>query len=337
MEFLAKRVIIISFSVIMGNTLLYSQHKDQKMEQSRSAGNHATAGNTSTILYKTVSVGNYNIFYREGGSNDKPAIVFLHGFPSSSRMWQPLLEKLSADYHVIAPDYIGFGHSSQPPVDSFDYTFDNLADYTDRFITQLGLNRFILVQQDYGGPIGMRIAEKHPEKIQAIIVQNAVSHNEGLSPLWETRKAFWANKEQHYDAVKKNFISFEATKQRHIGSTPVPERINPDNYTDEYLFLNKPGMADIQLELFYDYQSNVRSYPKWQEWLSRHQPKMQVIWGQYDPSFTVAGAWKYKENVPDAEVHIVEGGHFALDEAEPVIVSLMQDFLKRVTAKTSSY
>ena len=334
MNFLVKRTLIVSFSLMMGNTLLYSQYKDQKMEQLSSANNNPATNIAGTILYKTVSVGNYDIFYREGGSKDKPAIVFLHGFPSSSRMWQPLLEKLSADYYVIAPDYIGFGHSSQPPADSFDYTFDNLADYTDQFITRLGLKQFILVQQDYGGPIGMRIAEKHPERIQAIIVQNAVSHNEGLSPLWETRKAFWADKEKYYDAVKKNFVSFEATRQRHIGSTPVPERIDPDSYTDEYLFLNKPGMADIQLELFYDYQNNVRSYPKWQEWLSKHQPKMQIIWGKYDPSFTVAGAWKYKDNVPAAEVHIVEGGHFALDEAEPVILSLMQDFLKRVTAKT---
>ena len=289
----------------------------------------------TSILYKTVTVGEYNMFYREGGSSDKPAILFLHGFPSSSRMWQPLLENLSADYYVVAPDYIGFGHSSQPPAGSFDYTFDNLAPYVGQFVDKLQLKKFILVQQDYGGPIGMRIAEKNPEKIEGIIVQNAVCHAEGLSSLWDSRKAFWADKKKYYDAVKVNIISFEATKQRHIGSTPTPEKIDPDTYTDEYFFLNKPGMADIQLDLFYDYQTNVRSYPKWQKWLREHQPKLQVIWGEYDPSFAVPGAWRYKDDVPDAEIHIVKGGHFALDEAASEILNLMQDFLKRVLTSST--
>ena len=173
----------------------------------------------------------------------------------------------------------------------------------------------------------MRIAEKNSEKVQAIIIQNAVSHIEGLSPLWDARKAFWADKKTHYDAVKKNFISFEATKQRHVGNTPAPEKIAPDSYTDEYLFLNKPGMADIQLDLFYDYQNNVKSYPRWQKWMRQHQPKMLVIWGKYDPSFAVEGAWKYKEDVPDAEVHIVNGGHFALDEAASDVLNLIRNFL----------
>jgi pimeloyl-ACP methyl ester carboxylesterase len=186
------------------------------------------------------------------------------------------------------------------------------------------------VQQDYGGPIGMRIAEKNPDKVQAIIIQNAVSHIEGLSPLWNARKAFWAEKEKNYDAVKKNFISFEATKQRHVGNTPTPEKIDPDTYMDEYLFLNKPGMADIQLDLFHDYQNNVNSYPKWQEWMKKHQPNMLIIWGKYDPSFTVKGAWKYKEDVPSAEVHIVNGGHFALDEAASEMLSLIRSFLSKL-------
>ncbi|UPK72444.1 alpha/beta fold hydrolase [Chitinophaga filiformis] len=325
-SFVKKSVIVLVF-LLTGNNILPAQVK--KMEQHKAIS--ASPETVNAIAYKTLVIGNYNIFYREGGAKNKTTILFLHGFPSSSRMWQPLLEDLSNDYHVIAPDYIGFGHSSQPAADSFNYTFDNLAAYIDQFIEKLSLEKFILVQQDYGGPIGMRVAEKNPGKIQAIIIQNAVSHMEGLSPLWDARKAFWANKEQNYAIVKKNFISFEATKQRHIGSTPTPEKIDPDTYTDEFLFLNKPGMADIQLNLFYDYQNNVRSYPKWQKWMREHQPKMQVIWGKYDPSFTVAGAWKYKDDVPEAEVHIVEGGHFALDEAKPVIVTLMRDFLKRVS------
>jgi pimeloyl-ACP methyl ester carboxylesterase len=278
-------------------------------------------------MYRTMAVKGQTVFYREAGQQHPTTLLFLHGFPSLSRMWQPLLEQLGTDYHVIAPDYIGFGHSSQPPADQFTYTFENLTDYVDAFIGQLGLARFALVVQDYGGPIGMRLAERHPEKIQALIIQNAVSHQEGLSPLWETRKAFWAHKEQYYEAVKKNFVSFEATRQRHLGTTPTPERIDPDTYTDEYRFLNQPGMAAIQLDLFYDYQTNVRAYPRWQAWLRQHQPKMLVVWGKYDPSFTVAGAWKYQEDVPTAEVQVVAAGHFALDEACEEISVLMRQFL----------
>ncbi len=323
-------MIKLVYGALLFTAMMLAASKNNLMAQTQTKTSMEEQNNHSIIFYKTIEINGQIIFYREAGQPNKPVILFLHGFPSSSRMWQPLLEKLSADYHVIAPDYIGFGHSSQPAADSFDYTFDNLAEYISKFITQLSLEKFILVQQDYGGPIGMRIAEKHPEKVQAIIVQNAVSHKEGLSSLWDTRKAFWADKEKYYDAVKKNFTSLEATKQRHIGSTPTPEKINPDTYTDEYLFLNKPGMADIQLNLFHDYQSNVNLYTQWQEWLRKNQPKLLVIWGKYDPSFTVAGAWKYKDDVPEAEVHIVDGGHFALDEAEPEILSLMQNFLRRI-------
>ncbi|MET7257131.1 alpha/beta fold hydrolase [Dyadobacter fermentans] len=283
----------------------------------------------SHISYRTLAIGEQQIFYREGGDKTNPALLFLHGFPSSSRMWQPLLEELSKDYYVLAPDLIGFGHSSHPAIDKFNYTFDNLSIYIEEFIKAKSLQSFVLIHQDYGGPIGMRIAEKHPEKVKAIIVQNAVCHEEGLSSLWDTRKAFWANKSKYYEAVKKNFISLEATKQRHLGSTPMPQLIDPDTYVDEYRFLNQPGMVDIQLNLFHDYQSNIKSYPKWQKWLQQHQPKMQVIWGKYDLSFTVEGAFKYKEDVSSAEVHIVEGGHFALDEQKIKILTLMQDFLSR--------
>lgn len=300
------------------------------MAQSTPSPTQPTANAGSGVTYRTMAVNGQTVFYREAGQERPTTLLFLHGFPSSSRMWQPLLEELATDYHVIAPDYIGFGHSSQPPADQFAYTFENLTNYVDTFISQLGLSRFTLVVQDYGGPIGMRLAERHPDKIQALIIQNAVSHQEGLSPLWETRKAFWAHKEQYYEAVKKNFVSFDATRQRHLGTTPTPERIDPDTYTDEYRFLNQPGMAAIQLDLFYDYQTNVQAYPQWQAWLRKQQPKLLVIWGKYDPSFTVAGAWKYQEDVPTAEVHVVAAGHFALDEAREEILVLMQQFLQRL-------
>ena len=321
--------IFLVASVCLVSTFFLSTHIVMAQNSIRTA---KKSGST-TVIFKSVAINGQTIFYREAGEVKNPVVLFLHGFPSSSRMWQPLLKALATNYHVIAPDYIGFGHSSQPAAGDFNYTFEHLASYIDSLIIRLSLKRFVMVQQDYGGPIGMRIAEKNPEKIQAIIIQNAVCHQEGLSPLWETRKAFWADKEKYYDAVKKNFISLEATRQRHIGASPTPEIIDPDTYTDEYLFLNKPGMAAIQLDLFYDYQNNVSSYPKWQAWLRKNQPKMQVIWGKYDPSFTIEGAWKYKEDVPAAEVHLVEGGHFALDEAQEEILGLMTNFLKRVTVE----
>ena len=282
------------------------------------------------VTSRTLELNGQTVFYREAGQAHKTTLLFLHGFPSSSRMWQPLLEQFAAEYHVLAPDYIGFGHSSQPPADQFAYTFENLTTYIDAFISRLALSRFILVMQDYGGPIGLRLAERHPEKIQVLIMQNAVCHQEGLSPLWDTRKAYWAHKEQYYETVRQNFISFEATRQRHLGTTPTPEKIDPDTYTDEYLFLNKPGMAAIQLNLFYDYQTNVQLYPRWQAWLRERQPLLLVIWGKYDSSFTVAGAWQYQQDVPTAKVHLVAGGHFALDEASTEIVFLMRRFMQTV-------
>jgi len=286
------------------------------------------------VLYKNVQVNGLNIFYREAGPANGPVILLLHGVPTSSRMYQPMLESsLSANYRLIAPDFPGFGHSSWPSPKEFSYTFDNLAQVMEDFAVALKLSRYTLFLHDYGGPIGMRMAVVHPEKIQAIIIQNAVSHEEGLSALWGARRAFWQDRASHEAGFRKSFLSVEATRNRHVGMSPHPERLDPDTWTDEFYFLNQPGQADIQTELFYDYQTNVKSYPAWQKWLRDNQPPLLVIWGKYDASFTVAGAQAYKRDVPAAEVHILEAGHFGLDEKAGEIIALTDDFLRRQDTK----
>jgi pimeloyl-ACP methyl ester carboxylesterase len=279
--------------------------------------------------YRTVVVEDLSIFYREAGPPDAPAIVLLHGFPSSSRMWQPLLDRLAGPFRLIAPDYPGFGHSAAPSHAEFDYTFDRLAAITGGFTEALGLASFTLVVQDYGGPVGLRLAIAHPERLDALIVQNAVVHEDGLGPLWETRRAFWADRPAHEAALRENFFSLAATRQRHVGTSPNPQNYDPDLWTDEFAFLSRPGQQDLQTDLFYDYRTNVASYPAWQDWLRAHQPRLLVLWGRYDPSFQVQEAEAYRRDVPDAEVHILDAGHFALDEQPDLIADLIREFLPR--------
>src|SRR4051794_27074934 len=288
------------------------------------------ASSRQSISYHTVDIDGLNIFYREAGAANAPTVLLLHGFPSSSRMWEPLLPLLADKYHLIAPDYPGFGHSSAPTPSSFEYTFDNLARVIDELTTRLGITSYVLFMQDYGGPVGFRMALAHPERVRAIIIQNAVAHEHGLSPLWETRRKYWADPAHELANLKTNFTSLEATRQRHIGSSPHPDRYDPDMWTDEYAFLTGPSQADIQTTLFLDYRTNVASYPRWQNWLRDVQAPTLVVWGKYDPSFTVAGASAYSNDVPKAEIHLLEAGHFALDEATDDIAVLVRSFLERL-------
>jgi pimeloyl-ACP methyl ester carboxylesterase len=283
-----------------------------------------------SIAYRKVDIRGLTIFYREVGPVDAPTVLSLHGFPSSSRMWEPLLPLLADKYHLIAPDYPGFGHSSAPPPSEFDYSFDNIARVIGEFTMTLGLTDYVLLMQDYGGPIGFRIALAFPDRVRGIIIQNAVSHEQGLSPLWNARRKYWADPEHELAALKANFTSLEATRLRHVGTSPNPERYDPDAWTDECAFLSRPGQADIQATLFLNYRTNVASYPEWQEWLRETRPRIMVVWGEYDPSFTIAGAMAYRDDVPDAEIHILKAGHFALDEATDEIATLIRNFLDRL-------
>ena len=280
------------------------------------------------IAYRTVLVDGLSIFYREAGPKDAPTLLLLHGLPSSSRMFEPLFARLSDRYHLVAPDYPGFGHSDWPEPKKFAYTFDRIAGTMTHFTEVLGLRRYNLYMQDYGGPVGFRMILAHPERVEALIIQDAVAHNEGLGANWKTRRAFWADRAANDTALRANLLSLEATRTRHVGNDPNTARYNPDLWTDEFYFLNRPGQSDIQSDLFYDYRTNIENYPKWQTWLRDKQPRLLVIWGQYELSFDPSEPEAYRHDVPKAEVHIVDSGHFALDTAADHIAQLVRSFLK---------
>jgi pimeloyl-ACP methyl ester carboxylesterase len=286
-----------------------------------------------TVFYRTVKVDGLSIFYREAGRPDAPTLLLLHGFPSSSRMYEPLLTRLAAHYHLVAPDYPGFGHSDAPAAKEFNYTFDHIAQVIQRFTEALGLNRYVLYMQDYGGPVGFRLAIAHPGRVQAIIAQNAVAHEDGLGPLWQKRRDFWADRAANEAGLRANFLSFATTKQRHVGSNPNLETLDPDRWMDEFAFLSRPGEDDIQIDLFYDYRTNVANYPAWGAWLRRHHPAALVIWGKYDPAFLVAETAAYQRDLPEAEIHILDAGHFALFDKPDEITKLIEDFLGRTLGR----
>jgi pimeloyl-ACP methyl ester carboxylesterase len=284
---------------------------------------------SSTLTYHSVQIDGVNIFYREAGPKDAPTLLLLHGYPSSSRMFDALMPLLADRYHLIAPDYPGFGQSDAPSADSFVYSFDHLGEIVVKFTDALGLSQYALYVQDYGGPIGFRLALAHPDRIKGIIVQNAVASVDGLGPAWEIRKAYWKDRAAYESKVIPGFMSLEGARARHVGSSPYPERYNPDTWLDEYALLSRPGQERIQADLFWSYQTNVASYPAWQAWIRRRKPPMLVMWGKYDPSFAVAGASAYQKENPDAEVHILDAGHFALDEKLDEITALIRAFLAR--------
>jgi pimeloyl-ACP methyl ester carboxylesterase len=292
------------------------------------SGRAAMAPYTS---YRTVKVDGLAIFYREAGPKDAPALLLLHGFPSSSRMYEPLFARLSDRYHLFAPDYPGFGHSDCPDPKNFAYTFDHYADIINHFTAALGLSRYTLYMQDYGGPVGFRMALAHPERVEALIVQDAVAHNEGLGANWATRRAFWADRRAHERALRDNLMSLATTKTRHIGDDPKIEHYDPDLWTDEYAFLNAPGQVQIQSNLFYDYRTNVAAYPRWQAWLQKTQPKLLVLWGKHDLSFDPGEPERYRKDVPKTEVHVLDAGHFALDTKADEIAALVGQFMKAQT------
>jgi pimeloyl-ACP methyl ester carboxylesterase len=280
------------------------------------------------VFYRSVKIDGLSIFYREAGPKDAPTILLLHGLPSSSRMFQPLLTRLGDTYHLVAPDYPGFGHSDWPEPKQFDYTFDHIAQVMDDFTQALNLSHYALYMQDYGGPVGFRMALSHPERVEALIVQDAVAHNEGLGANWAARRAFWADRPVNEEKLRKNLLSLETTKTRHIGDDPNTELYDPDLWSDEFAFLSAPGQAQIQSDLFYDYRTNVEAYPKWQAWIQKTQPRLLVIWGKHDLSFDLGEPDRYRKDVPSAQVHVLDAGHFALDTKADEIAAIVRQFMK---------
>ena len=287
-----------------------------------------TESTSATTTYHRVHIDGVSIFYREAGPPNAPTIVLLHGYPSSSRMFDFLIPLLATRYHLIAPDYPGFGQSESPPPSRYHYTFDHLAATVGALLAQLQLSSYVLYLQDYGGPVGLRIAMAQPHQVTALIIQNANAYEEGLGAKWAGIAEYWKNPDAHPEQLEA-FVSFEGTRYRHIANSPNPERYNPDTWTDEYAFLTRAGAREIQAQLLYDYQTNVAAYPAWQAWLRQHQPPTLVAWGRYDPSFISPGARAYQRDVPDAEIHLLDAGHFALEESLDEIAALIFAFLQK--------
>lgn len=262
-------------------------------------GAHAAA----PTHHRTVTVDGLDIFYREAGSNQSPTVLLLHGFPTSSQMFRNLIPALADQFHVVAPDYPGFGNSAMPTVEAFDYTFDHLADIMDRFVQQLGLNTYSLYVMDYGAPIGFRLAVKHPERVQALIVQNGNAYEEGLREFWKPFRAYWNERNEVNAAPLKKFLNLAATKWQYTHGVRNPAAISPDNWIVDQYFQDRPGNKDIQLQLFYDYGSNPPEYPKWQAYFREYQPPTLVVWGKNDYIFPAEGAHPYKRDLNTIEFH----------------------------------
>ena len=295
-----------------------------------SADPSATVAASHPTLYKTTKVKNLEIFYREAGPASAPTILLLHGFPTSSHMFRNLIPALADKYHVIAPDYPGYGNSSMPSVNEFDYTFDNLADVIDSFIQQIGVERYSLYVMDYGAPVGFRIAVRHPERVQSLIVQNGNAYDEGLLDFWKPFRAYWSDRSQANALVMKNsLLTMDATHWQYTNGVQSLERINPENWLVDQTLMERPGNKDIQVALFYSYGSNPPLYPKWQEYFRKYQPPMLIVWGKNDYIFPPEGAYPYRRDLKNVDFHILNTGHFALEEEGETIAVLMRAFLAK--------
>lgn len=301
-----------------------------------SSGWAQTAGAAShqkhsySTVYGTLVVDGIKVFYREAGPRDAPTIVLLHGFPSSSHMFRNLIPALADRYHVIAPDYPGYGYSDMPSPKEFAYTFDHLADLVDKFLDQKGITRYSIYIQDYGAPIGFRLATRHPERIQAIIAQNGNAYDEGLSKFWDDNiRPYWKERNPETEAKVRALLTLETTKFQYSAGYRDPSKVSPDAWVHDQLGLDRPGNDAIQLALAFDYRSNPPLYPQWQNYLRTRRPPVLVVWGKNDPIFPAPGGEAYKRDVPDAEIHMLDTGHFALEEEGGTIARLIRDFLKR--------
>jgi pimeloyl-ACP methyl ester carboxylesterase len=280
------------------------------------------------IKNQTITVDGQSIFYREAGDKENaPTILLLHGFPTSSHMFRNIIPALADKFHLVAPDYPGFGYSSMPPVDKFEYTFDHLAEIVDKFITRIGLERYSLYVMDYGAPIGYRLAVKHPEKIEALMVQNGNAYDEGLGEFWEPLKAYWNEPNDKNKNALKKFLTIEATRWQYTHGVKNENAISPDNWIHDQLLLDRPGNNEIQLQLFYDYKSNPPLYRQWQEYFRKYQPLTLVVWGRNDIIFTKEGAIPYQRDLKNIQIHLLNTGHFALEEEGELIAELISRFL----------
>jgi pimeloyl-ACP methyl ester carboxylesterase len=282
--------------------------------------------------HRTAKIDGVNIFYREAGPGEGSAVVLLHGFPTSSHMFRNLIPALADRYHVIAPDYPGYGQSDAPDRTTFAYTFDRFGELVDRLLDQLGVTSYAMYVMDYGAPVGWRLALKHPDRITGLIVQNGNAYGEGLKAFWDPIKKYWDdNAEDSRNALRKLF-TLETTRFQYTDGVSDASRISPDNWTHDQPLLDRPGNNDIQLDLFYDYRTNLPLYSKVQEWLRQHQPPTLIVWGKNDIIFPADGAHPYKRDLSDLEFHLIDTGHFVLEDKADEVIPLIRDFLDRKVA-----
>jgi pimeloyl-ACP methyl ester carboxylesterase len=279
------------------------------------------------LKFKTVKLDGLDIFYREAGNKNKPSILLLHGFPSSSHMFRDLINDLSADYHLIAPDYPGFGQSSTPSVSAYEYNFDNLALTISRLIDALGLKKLSLYLHDYGGPVGFRIAAQRPELIEALIVQNANAYNEGLGDALTPLIGYIQNQNQETENAARFFLSSAATKWLYTEGAEDASKISPDGYTMDQYYIDRPGNDEIQLALFRNYGTNLPLYDTWQSYFRKYQPATLVISGKNDKLFLAAGAEAFRRDIKDAQISLLNGGHFLLEEKHGEAAEMIKSFL----------
>jgi pimeloyl-ACP methyl ester carboxylesterase len=281
------------------------------------------------VHYRTTNVGGVDIFYREAGPAGAPVVVLLHGFPTSSHMFRNLIPALADHYHVIAPDYPGFGQSGVPDRRTFQYSFAHFAELMDQLLNKLGATRYALYVQDYGAPVGYRLALRHPERVTAIVIQNGNAYDEGFSDFWKPIKAYWADGSQEHREALRAGLTPQATKSQYVDGVRDPTRVDPDNWVHDQALLERPGVSEIMLDLFRDYRTNVALYPQFQAFFRARHPPTLIAWGQNDVIFPPAGARAYLKDLPNAELHLLDTGHFALEDKGSEIATLMYTFLDR--------
>ncbi|MGV2976264.1 alpha/beta fold hydrolase [Roseibium alexandrii] len=293
---------------------------------SSNASEHAPAFETK-FGYETID--GLRIAYREAGDPDNPTVLLLHGFPTSSHMFRNLIPGLAADYHVIAPDFQGFGASDMPSAETYDYTFDNLAGTVEELLERKNIENYALYLMDYGAPVGYRLFADAPDKVTGFIIQNGNAYEEGLPEFWDPIRAYWADPSEENAAPLRAFLGIEGTKWQFTHGTRNPDAISPDNYWHVQYLLDRPGNAEVQLELFYDYRTNLTLYPEWQALFREHQPPALVVWGKNDQIFPAEGAHPYRQDLTNVEFHLLDTGHFALEEDGSFIAEEIRDFLER--------
>lgn len=315
--------------LIAAAALLIAHVHPASSEETRASALASASTPASSIHHRTIEIDGVKLFYREAGPAGAPAIVLLHGFPTSSNMYRHLIPVLAQRYRVIAPDYPGFGHSAVPAREQFDYSFAHFAELMDTLLVRLRVDRYALYVMDYGAPVGFRLAIKHPERVTALVVQNGNAYAEGLKEFWDPIKAYWASGSESDRQALRAGTTLASTREQYLDGVKDPTRIDPTTWLVDQALLDRPGNVEIQLDLFYDYRTNVTLYPSFQAFFRERQPPTLIVWGAHDRIFPADGARAYLRDLPKAELHLLDSGHFALEDKGAEIAALMLEFLGR--------